>query len=114
MNDLIRPTLYGAHHEVFPLIKKDQAQKWVYDVVGPICESGDFLAKDRHIQEHQAADYVAFMTAGAYGFVMASNYNSHPRPCEILVSGKAFAVVRKRENYATLLEGETIPNFVAK
>lgn len=113
MNDLIRPTLYGAHHEVWPLTKNDKASKWVYDVVGPICESGDFLAKNRHLQEIQAGDYVAFMTAGAYGFVMSSNYNSHPRPVEVLVKGKQFSVVRKRENYAQLVQGEMIPEFVS-
>lgn len=114
MNALIRPTLYGAHHEVYPLVKNEKAPKWVYDVVGPICESGDFLAKERHIQELKAGDYVAFMTAGAYGFVMSSNYNSHPRPAEVLVRGRQFAVVRKRESIARLLEGETIPAFLNK
>lgn len=112
MHDLIRPTLYGAHHEVWPLTKNEKAVKWIYDVVGPICESGDFLAKDRHIQELEAGDYLAFMTAGAYGFVMASNYNSHPRPAEVLVSGKQFAVVRRRETLSDLVAGETIPDFV--
>ncbi len=114
MNSLIRPTLYGAHHEVYPLVKNEKASKWVYDVVGPICESGDFLAKERHIQELKAGDLVAFMTAGAYGFVMSSNYNSHPRPVEVLVKGNKFAVVRKRETIASLLEGETIPSFVTR
>lgn len=114
MHDLIRPTLYGAYHEVNPLLKNEKASKWVYDVVGPICESGDFLAKNRHIQELKAGDYLAFMTAGAYGFVMSSNYNSHPRPVEVLVKGKQFFVVRKRENYAMLVEGETIPAAVGK
>ena len=114
MNDLIRPTLYGAHHEVWPLVKNERVPKWVYDVVGPICESGDFLAKDRHIQELHPDDTVAFMTAGAYGFVMASNYNSRPRAAEVLVSGNRFAVVRKREKIHSLLEGETIPDFVTK
>jgi diaminopimelate decarboxylase len=114
MHDLIRPTLYGAHHEVRPLVKNDRAQKWVYDVVGPICESGDFLAKDRHIQELKAGDYLSFMTAGAYGFVMSSNYNSHPRPVEVLVRGKEFAVVRKRETIAKLIEGEIIPAMAGK
>lgn len=113
MHDLIRPTLYGAYHEVFPLTKNEKRSKWIYDVVGPICESGDFLAKDRHIQELHADDYVAFMTAGAYGFVMSSNYNSHPRPVEVLVKGNKFAVVRKRENYNQLVEGETIPEFAS-
>lgn len=114
MHDLIRPTLYGAYHEVNPLVKNDKAPKWVYDVVGPICESGDFLAKNRHIQELKKDDYLAFMTAGAYGFVMSSNYNSHPRPAEVLVKGKEFFVVRKRENYSMLIEGEVIPSAVGK
>ena len=114
MNDLIRPTLYGAYHEVLPLLKNEKAAKWVYDVVGPICESGDFLAKDRHIQELQPGDSVAFMTAGAYGFVMASNYNSRPRPAEVLVSGSAFSVVRKREKIQALVDSESIPDFVSK
>jgi len=114
MHDLIRPTLYGAHHEVWPLIKNEKAAKWVYDVVGPICESGDFLAKDRQIQELKSGDYLAFMTAGAYGFVMSSNYNSHPRPAEVLVSGKQFQVVRKRETISSLVAGEIIPDFVSK
>ncbi len=112
MNDLIRPTLYGAHHEVWPLVKKDQAVKWMYDVVGPICESGDFLAKDRHIQELRAGDCVAFMTAGAYGFVMASNYNSRPLPCEVLVRARQFEIVRKRQSIRDLMAGESIPSFV--
>ncbi len=114
MNSLIRPTLYGAHHEVYPLTKNEKSSKWVYDVVGPICESGDFLAKERHIQELKSGDLVAFMSAGAYGFVMSSNYNSHPRPVEVLVKGNKFAVVRKRETVASLLEGETIPSFVTQ
>ena len=112
MNSLIRPTLYGAHHEVYPLIKNEKLPKWIYDVVGPICESGDFLAKERHIQELKAGDYVAFMTAGAYGFVMSSNYNSHPRPVEVMVKGKEFSIVRKRESIASLVEGESIPAFI--
>lgn len=114
MHDLIRPTLYGAYHEVCPLLKDEKSKKWVYDVVGPICESGDFLAKDRQIQELKADDYLAFMTAGAYGYVMSSNYNSHPRPAEVLVKGKEFSVVKKRENYQKLVEGEVIPAFVGK
>ncbi len=114
MGDLIRPTLYGAHHEVWPLIRKEKSRKWVYDVVGPICESGDFLAKDRHIQELSHGDYVAFMTAGAYGFVMSSNYNSRPRPAEVLVKGSRYAVVRRREKIQDLTQGEVIPEFIEK
>lgn len=111
MNDLIRPTLYEAHHEVLPLTENPKARKWIYDVVGPVCESGDVLARDRHLQELNAGDYVAFMTAGAYGFVMASNYNSRLKPCEVLVKGSRFEVVRKRETYPQIIAGETIPNF---
>ncbi|MSR77874.1 MAG: diaminopimelate decarboxylase [Candidatus Omnitrophica bacterium] len=112
MNDLIRPSLYGAFHGVWPLSEKDKARKLVYDVVGPICESGDVLAKDRHIQELGAGDQVALMTAGAYGFVMSSNYNSRPRICEVMVKGKKFAVIRKRETLQSLIAGESIPSFV--
>ena len=108
MHHLLRPTLYDAHHEVWPLRKNSKGSKKVYDVVGPICESGDVLAKERYMQEMKEDDYVAFMSAGAYGFVMSSNYNSHPRPVEVLVKGKKFAVIRKRENYAKLVEGETL------
>lgn len=111
MHDLIRPTLYDAYHEVSPLTKNPKAPRWIYDVVGPICESGDFLAKDRQMQELKAGDHVAFMTAGAYGFVMSSNYNSHPRPVEVLVRGHQFAVVRKRETLQHLIEGESVPEL---
>ncbi|HTL48708.1 MAG TPA: diaminopimelate decarboxylase, partial [Verrucomicrobiae bacterium] len=112
MNDLIRPTLYDAHHEVLPLKANAKAKKWVYDVVGPVCESGDVLARDRYLQELSEGEYVAFMTSGAYGFVMASNYNSRPRPCEVLVKGNKFEIVRKRETFESLFTGETIPAFV--
>jgi diaminopimelate decarboxylase len=114
MNDLIRPALYGAHHEIWPLEKRIKGKKWMYDVVGPICESGDFLAKDRYIQELKAGDYLALMTAGAYGFVMASNYNSRPLACEVLVKGKQFEVVRKRQTVHHLVEGETVPAFLSR
>ncbi len=113
MNDLIRPTLYGAYHEVYPLTQKNgKTSKWVYDVVGPVCESGDFLAKDRQIPELVQGDLVAFMTAGAYGFVMSSNYNSRPRACEVLVHGSKYEVVRSRETLHDLVKGEAIPSFL--
>lgn len=111
MNDLIRPSLYDAHHEVYPLVRKPSARKEMYDVVGPICESGDFFAKDRHVQKLEAGEHIALMSAGAYGFVMSSNYNSRPRACEVLVKGKRYAIVRKRENFQTLIAGETIASF---
>lgn len=112
MNDLLRPALYEAHHETYPLTLRPGRKKWVYDIVGPVCETGDVLARERYLPEVKAGDYLALMTAGAYGFVMASNYNSRPRPCEVLVKGGRFAVVRQRETYEDLVAGESIPDFV--
>jgi len=114
MNDLIRPALYDAFHGVLPVTKTEPSNRWVYDVVGPICESGDILAKDRHIQELKSNDLLALMSTGAYGFVMSSNYNSRPRVSEVLVRGNRYAVIRKRENFQSLVAGESIPEFVAK
>jgi diaminopimelate decarboxylase len=96
MNDLIRPSLYGAHHEILPLSPRAGDTKTM-DVVGAICESGDFLAKDRSLPPMQRGDYLAAMTAGAYGYTLASNYNERPRAVEVLVDGKEFTVIRERE-----------------
>lgn len=112
MNDLIRPTLYDSHHELWPFEKDRKRKKWVYDVVGPVCETGDFLARDRYVQELRSGEYLAFLSSGAYGFSMSSNYNSRPRAAEVLVKGKEFAVVRSRETYADLVRGEKIPSFL--
>ena len=112
MNDLIRPTLYDSHHEIWPLLKNSKSKKLAYDVVGPVCESGDFLAKERTLQELRDGDYLALLSAGAYGFSMSSNYNSRPRAAEVLVKGKEFAVVRKRETNADLIRGEKVPAFL--
>lgn len=112
MNDLIRPTLYDSHHEVWPVAKDEKRKKWVYDFVGPVCESGDFLARDRYSQELRPGEHVAFLSAGAYGFSMSSNYNSRPRAAEVLVKGNQFEVVRKRETCEDLVRGERIPDFV--
>jgi len=114
MNDLIRPSLYGAYHEIKPVREmRDKFRKHVLaDVVGPICESGDFLAKDRMMPLVDPGELLAVMSAGAYGFSMASNYNSRPRVPEVLVSEKEFHVVRARENYDDLVRGETIPAFL--
>jgi diaminopimelate decarboxylase len=112
MNDLIRPSLYDAYHEILPLIRRTSAGALVYDVVGPICESGDFLAKGRKLQKLDRGDCLAVMTAGAYGFAMSSNYNSRPRACEVMVRGERFEIVRKRETYGSLVAGETIPEFI--
>lgn len=109
MNDLIRPALYGSYQAIQPVVD-NQAQKIVADVVGPICESGDFFAKDREIPRPQRGDLLAVMSAGAYGFTMASNYNSHPKPPEVLVDGEKYHVVRERESFDDLIRGETIPS----
>ena len=108
MNDLIRPALYGSYQAIRPVVE-NKAEKIVADVVGPICESGDFFAKDREIARPQRGDLLAVMSAGAYGFTMASNYNSHPKAPEVLVDGDKYYVVRKRESFEDLINGETIP-----
>ncbi len=108
MNDLLRPSLYDAHHDIQPVLKKESSVVNTVDVVGPICESGDFLAKDRKMPHSQPGDLLAVMSAGAYGFTMASNYNSRPRVPEVLVKGKDITVIRKRESYEDLIRGETI------
>ena len=108
MNDLIRPALYGSYQAIQPVVE-NRAQKIVADVVGPICESGDFFAKDREIPRPQRGDLLAVMSAGAYGFTMASNYNSHPKPPEVLVDGEKYYVIRRRESFDDLINGEAIP-----
>ncbi|MDD5130244.1 MAG: diaminopimelate decarboxylase [Candidatus Omnitrophica bacterium] len=105
MNDLIRPALYSAYHNIWPLTKVSGAQK--ADVVGPICESGDFLAKERLIAKVKEGDYLAVMSAGAYGFSMSSNYNSRLRAAEVMVSGNKAAVIRKRETLQDLIRNES-------
>ena len=107
MNDLIRPALYQAHHEVLPAQRND-GPRAPTDVVGPVCESGDFLASQRDLPRCEPGDLLAFATAGAYGFVQASNYNSRPRAAEVLVEGKRFRVVRQRESWDDLVRGETV------
>lgn len=106
MNDLIRPALYHAHHEIVPLRENPGAGNITADVVGPVCESGDFLARGREMANVLPGDLLAVCTAGAYGFVAASNYNARPRPPEILVDGDAYRVVRRRETYQDLIRGE--------
>lgn len=111
MNDLIRPSLYGAYHEIRP-VKETRAKPVTVDVVGPVCESGDFLAKDRPLPEVKRGELLAVMSAGAYGFTMASNYNSRPRIPEVLIKDREVHVIREREAYADLVRGETIPEFL--
>lgn len=105
MNDLLRPALYQAHHEILPL-RETPAPRITADVVGPVCESGDFLARNREMAGVLPGDYVALMTAGAYGFVLSSNYNSRPRPAEVLVDGSSWRVIRSRETLEDLVRGE--------
>jgi diaminopimelate decarboxylase len=107
MNDLIRPSLYNAHHEIRPL-QNGIGARIVADVVGPVCETGDFLARDREMADVQPGDYLAVCTAGAYGFAQASNYNSRPRAAEVLVDGDKWRVVRQRESYQDLVRGERL------
>ncbi|OGR85575.1 MAG: diaminopimelate decarboxylase [Elusimicrobia bacterium RIFCSPLOWO2_01_FULL_54_10] len=105
MNDLARPALYDAYHEIVPVSKNGSVRETV-DVVGPVCESGDYFAKARHMPYPEQGDYLAIQSAGAYGFAMSSQYNSRPRAAEVMVSGKAWRVVRKRESLEDLIRGE--------
>ena len=107
MNDLIRPALYRSHHEIIPL-RKTTRPEIVADVVGPVCETGDFLARGRKMANAAPGDYLAVSTAGAYGFVLSSNYNSRTRAPEILVEGDTFRTIRARETYADLVRGEVL------
>lgn len=111
MNDLIRPALYGAYHSILPLRNIAKAQEKV-DIVGPICESGDFLAKDRMLPTMQGTEYLAVFTAGAYGFSMSSNYNSRPKAAEVLVKRNASFLIRRRDTYGDLMRNEIIPPFL--
>ena len=109
MNDLQRPSLYGSYHQAIAVEDNSKGIKDTWDLVGPICETGDFLAKDRELTLAQG-DYIALMSAGAYGFVLSSNYNSRPRVAEVMVSGSDHALVRKRETIGSLFENEFILN----
>lgn len=111
MNDLVRPSLYNAYHDIVPVEQKKRKAK-VVDLVGPICESGDFLAKDRELQGLKEGELVAVKSAGAYGYAMSSNYNSRRRAAEVLVRGDEFFVVRKRETLKDLIRGEKTPSFL--
>jgi diaminopimelate decarboxylase len=111
MNDLMRPTLYNAYHAIEPVVMSEE-KPIVADVVGPICESGDFLAIERSMAEIKPGDLLAVMSTGAYGFVMSSNYCSRPRVAEVMVKGDRFEVVKKRETYADLVVGEAVPGFL--
>jgi diaminopimelate decarboxylase len=111
MNDLARPSLYGAYHAIEPVVRSLKASMTA-DVVGPICESADFLARNREIPHVESGDLLAVMSAGAYGFTMSSNYNSRPRVAEVMVKADQFSVIRARESYEHLVAGESIPGFL--
>lgn len=113
MNDLPRPSLYGSYHAIKPVVKT-RRRVVLADVVGPICESGDFLARDRELQVAESGDLLAVMSAGAYCYTMSSNYNSRPRAAEVMVSGREFHVIKKRETYDDLLRGEVMPGKLFK
>ncbi|MDI3324635.1 diaminopimelate decarboxylase [Pontibacterium granulatum] len=107
MNDLIRPSLYSAYQEIIPVEVREEGEAKLWDLVGPVCETGDFLGKDRELNI-EAGDLLAVCSAGAYGFTMASNYNSRPRAAEVMVDDNQFHVIRKRENLADLMHGEKL------
>jgi diaminopimelate decarboxylase len=111
MNDLVRPSYYGSYHDIQPVLRCRQESR-VVDVVGPICESSDFIARDRDMQVMEPGELLAVMSAGAYGFSMASNYNSRTRAAEVLVKGDQFHIIRKRESWEDLIRGESMPDFV--
>lgn len=108
MNDLMRPSLYGAYHEILPLTAKNDGDVKTYQVVGPVCETGDFLGHDREIALSEG-DLLAVMSAGAYGMSMSSNYNTRTRPAEVMVDGDQFHMIRARETLEQLMAGEMIP-----
>jgi diaminopimelate decarboxylase len=105
MNDLIRPSLYGAWQDIIPVNLESSAPEMIWDIVGPVCETGDFLGKQRALKL-TAGDLLAVRSSGAYGFTMSSNYNSRPRVAEIMVDGENFYVIRERENLEQLWQGE--------
>lgn len=107
MNDLIRPSLYQAWQQIIPVTERQGAEKQAYDIVGPVCETGDFLGKDRQLAI-EAGDLLAVRSSGAYGFTMSSNYNSRPRAAEVLVDNDQAYLVRERESLASLWQGETV------
>jgi diaminopimelate decarboxylase len=111
MNDLVRPAMYDSYHSILPAERRG-SPCIVADVVGPICESSDYLAQGREIEEAREGDLLAAMSAGAYGFSMSSNYNARPRAAEVLVNGAAFHVVRQRETWEDLVRGESVPDFL--
>ena len=113
MNDLVRPAMYDAHHDIIPVVEAAVGEEPAkYDIVGPVCETGDTFAKERNMPKMEAGDLVAFRSAGAYGAVMASEYNSRPLIPEVLVKGDQFAVVRARPTYEEMINRDSIPDWM--
>ncbi|MBT4567830.1 MAG: diaminopimelate decarboxylase [Marinovum sp.] len=113
MNDLVRPAMYDAHHDIVPVIEPAAGtEQAVYDIVGPVCESGDTFAKGRHLVAQQQGDLVAFRSAGAYGAVMSSEYNTRPLIPEVLVNGDQFAVIRARPSYDDIINRDSLPDWL--
>ena len=111
MNDLIRPSMYEAHHEILAVDKRNAALK-TYDVVGPVCETGDTFAKARQVHQSKSGDLVSIMSCGAYGAVMASTYNTRMLAPEVMVKGTEFAIVRPRPSYDEIINNDTVPSWV--
>jgi diaminopimelate decarboxylase len=107
-NTLLRPTMYGSYHHVLVANKMDAPEKETYDVAGPVCESGDLLARDRRLPKVEEEDLLAILNAGAYGYAMSSQYNSRPRAAEVLVKDGKCAVIRKRETLDDLIDGQRV------
>jgi diaminopimelate decarboxylase len=112
MNDLVRPAMYEAHHDIVPLSRDTTRRALVADIVGPVCEGSDVFARERQIQELGEGEFVALLSAGAYGFSMASRYNARRLPAEVMVSGSSFELVNARETYEQSFAGERIPAFL--
>ena len=112
MNDLVRPAMYDAHHDIIPVVEPGPGPVTPYDVVGPVCETGDTFARARALPVLQAGDLVAFRSAGAYGAVMASEYNARPLVPEVLVMGDHYAVIRRRPTFDEMLSRDTIPAWL--
>jgi diaminopimelate decarboxylase len=111
MNDLVRPSMYDAYHEIIP-VKAFKGKKITCDVVGPICESGDVFAHDRHVADIKDGELLALLSAGAYGYAMSSNYNVRGRAAEVMVKGNKWSVVQDRETFKDLIAGSHIPEFL--
>jgi diaminopimelate decarboxylase len=112
MNDLVRPAMYDSYHEIVPLHRDSSRRALVADIVGPICESGDCFAKERQLQEVGEGELIAFMSAGAYGYAMASRYNTRSMAAEVLVKGSSFELVNARETFEQIIAGERVPAFL--